>query len=310
VGIAALIVRRVLVSIPVAFAVLVITFAMIRLVPGGPVDVIAGTTITPEVAAELKQELGLDKPLPTQFFDYVDHVLHGNLGTSFVTREPVSQIVEEHLPYTLELTGLGLLIGIVLALPLGIFAAIRHSAQRGSGLGFILGTTTMAATPDFLLGTILAAVFAVNLRWLPVAGAHGWKSIILPALALGLPLAGIQARVVRSSVSDQINRQFVRTLRAAGVRERRLMLRNVLPNASIPVLTLLTVEFGRLLGGALVVENVFAWPGLGTEIFNSISNRDLPAVQGELLVLALVILGTNLVVDVLYRVIDPRIGAS
>jgi ABC-type dipeptide/oligopeptide/nickel transport system permease component len=305
-----LVVQRLLVAIPVAFAVLVVSFAMLRLVPGDPVDVIAGATMTPEVAAELKRELGLERPLPVQFFEYVGKVLHGDLGTSFVSKEKVSTIVADHLPYTLELTAAGVLAGFLLALPIGLVGAVRHARGRGHGVGFAIGTTALAATPDFLLGTILATVFAVQLRWLPVAGAHGAQSIVLPALALGIPLAGVQARLIRSSVSDVLNRPFVRTLRAAGVPERRLFARDVLPNAAIPVITLLSVEFGRLLGGALIVENVFAWPGLGTTIFNSISNRDLPAVQGELLVLALVILGVNLVVDVVYRVIDPRIGAA
>ena len=306
----AFVARRVVVALPVAFAVLVVTFAMLRLVPGDPVDVMAGSTMTPQVAAELKQELGLDKPLPRQFFDYVDHVLHGNLGTSFVTHEKVTSIVAEHLPYTLELTGVGVAVGLLLSLPLGMLAALRQTRRRRSGVSFAVATTAFAATPDFLLATVLAAVFAVYVHWFPVAGAQGWRSIVLPALALGIPLAGIQARVVRSSVLDVVGRPFVRTLRAAGVRERRLLFRSVLPNASIPVVTVLSVEFGRLLAGALVVENVFNWPGLGTTIFNSISNRDLPAVQGEILVLALIILGINLLVDVLYRLIDPRIGAT
>jgi ABC-type dipeptide/oligopeptide/nickel transport system permease component len=303
-------VRRVLVTVPAAFAVLVITFAMIRLVPGDPVQVIAGTNLDPQVAAQLREQLGLNRPVLVQFFDYAWNVLRGNLGTSYLTQQPVTQIIAERLPYTLMLTAAGVAVGLLLAVPIGVFTALRDSRRRGTGLTFTAATTLFVATPDFLLATVLVTAFAVYLRVFPVAGADSWRSIVLPALALGIPLAGIQARVVRASVLDVVGRPFVRTLRAAGVPGHRLLLRNVLPNASIPVVTLLSVEFGRLLAGALIVENIFAWPGLGTTIFDSIGRRDLPAVQGEILVVALLILGINLVIDIVYRLIDPRIGLT
>lgn len=292
-------------------AVLVVTFAMLQLVPGNVVNVITGPSTPPSVARQLAHELGLDRPLPVQFWNYVTGLLHGQLGTSYVSQQPVSQIIGEHLPATLELTGLGVLIGVTLAIPLGMFAAMRSYAKgRNSGLGFTFSMTICASTPDFLLGTILAFLFAVTLQLFPVAGDTSWDSIILPALALGIPLAGIQSRVVRASTLTALSQPFGRTLRAAGVSERRVLLASVLPNASIPLITLLSVDFGRLLAGALVVENVFAWPGLGTVIFDSINNRDIPAVQSEILVLAAIIVLVNLVVDILYRVIDPRIGQT
>ncbi|MEV0129673.1 ABC transporter permease [Dactylosporangium sp. NPDC050688] len=302
--------RRVLVTVPAALAVLVITFAMIRLVPGDPVQVIAGTNLDPQVAEELREQLGLNEPLLVQFFTYLQNVLQGDLGTSFLTRQPVADIVAERLPNTLLLTAAGVLAGLLLSLPIGIASALRDAKRRRAGLSFTTVTTMLVATPDFLLATVLATVFAVYLQIFPVAGAESWSSIVLPALALGIPLAGIQARVVRASVLDAVGRPFVRTLRAVGVPQRRLLTRNVLPNASIPVVTLLSVEFGRLLAGALIVENIFSWPGLGTTIFDSIGRRDLPAVQGEILVVALLILGINLLIDVVYRIIDPRIGLS
>ncbi len=302
--------RRVLVAVPAVLAVLVITFAMIRLVPGDPVQVIAGTNLDPQVAAELRVQLGLDEPLPVQFFDYLSNVLRGDLGTSFITRQAVTDIVAERLPYTLMLTAAGVIAGLLFSLPIGIISALRDARRRRSGLTFTTATTMFVATPDFLLGTVLATLFAVYLQIFPVAGAESWHAIVLPALALGIPLAGIQARVIRASVLDVLNRPFVRTLRAVGVPRRRLLARNVLPNASIPVITLLSVEFGRLLAGALIVENIFSWPGLGTTIFDSIGRRDLPAVQGEILVVALLILAINLIIDILYRIIDPRIGLS
>jgi ABC-type dipeptide/oligopeptide/nickel transport system permease component len=299
--------RRTLVALPVCFFVLVVTFAMLQLVPGNAVDVIAGPQTTPEVAAQLKHELGLDQPLPVQFVDYVKNVLHGNLGTSFVQGESVSTIIGQHLPYTLELVFAGVLLGFLCAVPLGFAGALSQIRRRHPGIGFAVFTTGLAATPDFLLGTLLALVFAVYLGVLPVAGADGLHSLILPAVALAIPVAGVQSRVVRTSVLETLAKPYVRTLRAAGLAERRILLRTVLPNSMIPVITVLSVDFGRLLAGALIVENVFAWPGLGTTIFQSISSRDLPAVQGEILVLALLVIFVNLVVDVLYRVLDPRI---
>jgi ABC-type dipeptide/oligopeptide/nickel transport system permease component len=300
--------RRVLVTVPAVLAVLVITFAMIRLVPGDPVQVIAGTNLDPQVAAQLREQLGLNDPLPVQFLDYLRNVLQGDLGTSFITRRPVTEIIAERLPYTLMLTAAGSAAGLLLSLPIGIISALRDAKRRRSGLTFTAATTMFVATPDFLLGTVLASLFAVYFQFFPVAGAESWTSIVLPALALGIPLAGIQARVIRAGVLDVLSRPFVRTLRAVGVPWRRLLTRNVMPNASIPVITLLSVEFGRLLAGALIVENIFSWPGLGTTIFDSIGRRDLPAVQGEILVVALLILGINLIIDIVYRLIDPRIG--
>ncbi|HET8590394.1 MAG TPA: ABC transporter permease [Nakamurella sp.] len=302
--------RRVLNTVPAVLAVIVITFAMIRLVPGDPVQVIAGISLDPAVAAQLRVQLGLDRPLVVQFFSYFAGLLHGDLGTSYLSHQPVSQIISDRLPYTLILTGAGVGAGLVLSVPIGVLAAVRQLRRRNSGVGFTFATTVLVATPDFLLGTLLVAAFGVYVQVFPVAGAQGFSSIVLPALALGIPLAGIQARVIRSSVMDALDQPFTRTLRASGLGERRILFRHVLPNASIPAITLLSVEFGRLLAGALIVENIFAWPGLGTTIFESISNRDLPAVQGQILVIALLILAINLIVDIAYRLIDPRIGAT
>lgn len=287
---------------------LVVTFLMIRLVPGDPVQVIAGTTLDPVVAERLREQLGLNAPLWRQFVDYVSGVARGDLGQSFITDQPVSSIVGGRIINTIRLSVAGLLVAVLISVPLGVRAARRRDGK--ASVRFTTLTTALAATPDFLLATILSVVFAVQLQWFPVAGDREWTSIVLPAMALGIPLAGIQARVVRSSVSDSARQPFVRTLRAAGVSERTIVVRHVLPNASIPFITLLSVEFSRLFAGALVVENIFSWPGLGTTIFDSIGRRDLPAVQGEILVVAMAILAINVVVDVIYRIVDPRIGAA
>ncbi len=306
----AFVLRRSIAALPVAFAVVAVTFGILHLIPGDPVETIMGAESDPAVKALLREQLGLNDPLPVQFFRYVDDVLHGDLGRSFVARRPVSDIIGERLQATLLLAGAGVGTGLVIGLPLGIAAALRAHRRRGRSPAFLVGTTLLVATPEFLLATALVFVFAVSFRLLPVAGLEGPQSVILPALALGIPLAGIQARVVRASVLDALARDYVRTLMAAGVPEHRVIWRNVLRNAAIPIVTLLSVEFGRLLGGALIIENVFAWPGLGTVMFDSISRRDIPAVQGEILVIAMIILLVNLAVDILYRLIDPRVARA
>lgn len=299
--------RRLLGAVPAAFAVVVVTFLMIRLVPGDPVQVMAGTTLDPESTERIRAQLGLDKSLLRQFIDYVGGLMRGDLGESYITDQAVNSIVRQRIPNTLKLTFGGLLAALIISLPLGVIAGIRDRRQRGAKVGFTVATTLLVATPDFLLATILSTVFAVYLTWFPVAGADSWDSIVLPALALGIPLAGVQARVIRSGVSDAQALPFVRTLRAAGAPERTVIARHILPNASIPLITLLSVEFGRLLAGALIVESIFAWPGLGSTLFDSIGRRDFPAVQGEILVIALMILVVNLLIDIAYRLIDPRI---
>ena len=299
--------RRALAAVPVAFAVIAVTFAILRLIPGDPVETMLGAEADPGVKAELRERLGLNDPLPVQFGAYLGNVLQGDLGTSFASRRPVADIVTERLPATIVLAFAGVAAGMIVGVPLGILAALRAHRRRSGSPGFMVTTTMLVATPEFLLATLLVFVFAVSFRLLPVAGFGGPQSIILPALALGIPLAGIQARVVRASVLDSLDRDYVRTLLAAGVDHRRIVWRNVMRNAAIPVITLLSVEFARLFGGALIIENIFAWPGLGTVMFESISRRDIPAVQGEILVVALIILLVNLFVDVLYRLIDPRV---
>lgn len=308
--IARFLVRRVLAAVPVVLAVVTLTFAIIHLVPGDPVQVIMGMDADPQRIGEARAALGLDRPLPVQFFDYLGGVLTGDLGTSFFTRQPVLELVLERTPQTLQLAMAGIGMALMISTPLGIVAAVRtqrRGRRPGDQTAFTMWTSILVATPDFLVGTLLVYLFAVRWRWFPVAGSEGLSSIVLPALALGLSLAGIQARVVRASVLDSIDSPFVRTLRSAGINERRILFRHVLRNASIPVLTLLSVEFGRLLAGALIIENIFARPGLGTLIVDSISRRDLPAIQGEILVVAVIILVVNMAMDVQAAAIDPRV---
>jgi ABC-type dipeptide/oligopeptide/nickel transport system permease component len=302
--------RRGLAAISVLLLVIVASFAILHLVPGDPVEVILAATPHDQASSDrLRQALGLNDSLLVQLARYVVNVAQGNLGTSYVSQQPVALVVAARLPYTLVLAACGVLVGLVVGLPFGLLAAVRSSRVRRSDVGFNLVTSALISTPDFLLATALAFVFAVWLGILPVAGAGGPSSLVLPALALGIPLAGVQARVVKAALGDVLQQDFVRTLRSAGLRERRLIVRNVLRNALVPVVALLGVEFARLLGGTLIVENVFAWPGIGTVLFTSISQRDLPAVQGEILSIAVLIVFINFGVDVLTRFVDPRTSA-
>lgn len=296
--------------VPVVLAVIAITFGILHLVPGDPVQVIMGADADPQRITEARQALGLDDPIIEQFTSYLGSTLQGDLGTSFFSRQPVLELVTERLPQTLQLALAGIGMALLISTPLGVYAAMReHRKGRRAGdqTTFTMWTSVLVATPDFLMGTLLVYLFGVRFRWFPVAGSDGFSSIILPALALGLSLAGIQARVVRASILSVIDSPFVRTLRATGINERRVYVRHIFRNASIPVLTLLTVEFGRLLAGALIVENIFARPGLGTLIVDSISRRDLPAIQGEILIIALIIVVVNAAMDVLATAIDPRV---
>jgi peptide/nickel transport system permease protein len=302
--------RRALAAISVLLLVIVASFAILHLVPGDPVEVILGGTPHDQASSDrLREALGLNDSLPVQLVRYVAHVLQGDLGRSYVSQVPVAGIVAERLPYTVVLAISGVLVGLIVGVPLGLLAAVRRTHRRRGEVGFNLLTSALISTPDFLLATALAFVFAVSLGLLPVAGAAGPESLILPALALGIPLAGVQARVVKAALGDVLQQDFVRTLRSAGIRERRLIVRNVLRNALVPVVALLGVEFARLLGGTLIVENVFAWPGIGTVLFSSITRRDLPAVQGEILSIAVLIVFINFGVDLLTRFVDPRTSA-
>lgn len=304
------VVRRLLTLIPVALAVIAAAFGMIHLIPGDPAIIILGVDADPERIGEAREALGLNDPLPVQFWNYLKDLLGGDLGTSFFTRQPVLEVVLDKLPQTTMLALAGIGAALLISTPLGVIAALRsHRRGRAGGdqTAFTMTTSILVATPDFLMGTLLVYFFAVRNRWFPVAGSEGAMSLVLPAFALGISLAGIQARVVRASVLASIDGPYVRTLRAIGVSERRIQTRHVMRNAAIPVLTLLSVEFGRLLAGALIVENIFARPGLGTLVVDSISRRDIPAIQGSILVIALVILVVNMLMDIVAAAIDPRL---
>jgi peptide/nickel transport system permease protein len=301
------ILRRVLLSIPVLLGVTVIVFLSLHLAPGDPVRMMVGpeAAISAEQMADLRQEYGFNDPLIVQYGRYLKGVLQGDLGRSIRSNKPVTAQLRDAFPSTLQLTlaatGMALLIGV----PLGILAAIfRNSVVDGGSMVFAVLGISM---PSFWLGLMLIFLFSLRLGWFPATGHEGLKPLILPALTLGVGEAAIVARMTRSGLVEVLGQDFVRTARAKGLREARIIWRHALKNALIPVVTIIGLQFGALLAGAVIVETVFSRPGVGQLTVNAILNRDFPTVQGAVLMFATIYLVVNLLVDLLYGYIDPRI---
>jgi peptide/nickel transport system permease protein len=306
---------RFVLVLPVLLGVSVVTFSLIRLVPGDPVAVVLGpdARATPEQIAAIRTSYGLDDPAPVQYARWLGRVVSGDLGTSFRTGRGLTQELALRLPVTIELTLLAALLGIVPALLVGILAAVR----RNSAADYIATISTLigVSLPNFLLATLLVLGFSIWLRWLPPIGYvdlrqdpfGNLRTMILPALSLGLPFAAIMMRITRSSVLEVLGHDYVRSARAKGLRAQGVLGRHVLPNASIPVITVAGIQIARLLGGAVIVETIFGLPGIGRYVYEAISMRDYPVVQGVTLVVALAFVLVSLIVDILYAVVDPRL---
>ncbi|MFB5193632.1 ABC transporter permease [Neobacillus sp. KR4-4] len=309
-------VRRLLLTIPILFLVSVLTFSLIHLIPGDPARVILGQEATPEAYQSLRAELGLDQPIVIQYFTWVGHVLTGNLGISITDRVPVTELISQRLPATVELTLGTFLVALLIAFPAGILAAVR----RGTALDY---TSTFVALggmsiPSFWLAMMSIIYFSVKLGWLPASGyvpfsdnpAQNLLAMILPCLATGLRESAVLMRMLRSSLLEVVNMDFVRTAKAKGLNEVRTILGHVLRNAMIPVVTTSGLMIAGLLGGLVITESIFSIPGFGRLIVESVFKRDYVTVQGAILVSAVLVVGVNLVVDLLYAVIDPRIKAG
>jgi peptide/nickel transport system permease protein len=298
--------RRLGLSVLVVVGVSIAVFMMLRLVPGNPVTVMLSQNAGLQDAKTLTRELGLDKPLWTQYYDWASQVLfHGNLGQSIRLDEPVMQLILQRYPTTLVLTFTSLVFAIVLGIALGVVSAVFHNkpADHVVRVSSLIGVSM----PSFWLGIMLLLVFGLWLRILPIAGNSGWTSVILPAITLALLPLGIITRVVRSALLEILGEDYIRTARAKGVRELTILIRHALPNSLIPLITVVGVQFGTLLGGAIIVETVFAWPGIGQLLINAVSARDFPLIQGIVLFIAIGFVLVNLAVDLLYAYIDPRI---
>ena len=296
---------RLIYTIPVVWLVVSLVFLLIHLVPGDPVQQMLGEGATPADIESLRHAYGLDAPLGQQYLHYWHGVLHGDLGRSLRLNDSVTHLVLARYPYTLELTVAALILALLLAVPAGIGAALNRGRWRDQVLGFV--SLLGLSFPGFALGPILILLVSIKLGWLPVSGAGGVEYLILPAVTMGGSLAAILTRMVRTAMLEELGQDYIRTARAKGLSERTVVYRHALRNAMIPVLTLVGLQFGVLLAGAIVTETIFSWPGLGRLTVSAISNRDYALVQGCILAVGLTYVLVNLLTDVLYIVVNPRI---
>ncbi len=301
----AYLVKRLLLAIPVLLVTAFLVFAALHLSPGDPVEVIVGPIAPPEVREMVRHKLGLDKPLPVQFILYMSHIVQGDLGQSILNKREVAAMIAEKLPVTVELGLTSFALTYLLGVPLGTIAALKRSSFSDwfTMIMALLGVSM----PGFWLGLLLIYVFSVNLRIFPVTGHGTFSHLVLPALALGLPFVGRVARVTRSTVLEIIGQDYIRTARAKGLRESIVVFRHALRNALIPIISLMGLDFGYILGGSVVIEHVFARPGIGDMILRSIYSRDFPVLQGCMFVLTGGIILGNILADIAYVVVDPRI---
>lgn len=297
--------RRVLLTIPVLLGVATLVFSMIHLVPGDPAQAMMGDGASPQDVAELRKSLGLDQPLLTQYTTFLRHAVTGDLGKSFRTGQPVTTMIIERVPATAELAIAAMVVAILIAIPLGVIAAV----WKGTAIDYGAMTFALAGVsiPNFWLGPLLAIVFAVELGWLPVSGRGTIAHLVLPAISLGLALAAILARMTRASLLEELDELYVRAARARGVSRPAAVASHALRNSMIPLLTIIALQFGAVLTGAVITETIFAWPGIGRLLIQSIGFRDYPMVQGCILLIAVTYVTVNLVTDLMYGVLDPRI---
>lgn len=298
--------RRILVSIPVLFGVTLLAFSIIRLIPGDPAQVMLfGTNPSPQQVQHLREQLGLTKPYPVQYVIYLEHLLHGNLGQSFISGTPVSSEIMSRFPDTLKLTLAAMLVAILIGAPLGILAgAFPYSwIDRVATFIALLGV----AVPYFWLALILIMFFAVDLHWLPSLGEGSPQAILLPAVSLGWGFAAIITRLLRNNLIEVHQQLYIQVAWAKGLSRWRILWHHALKNAMIPVITILGLQFGNLLSGAVAVEVIFGRPGIGSYLVSAIQAKDIPTVQGIMLFIAVMYIGINLLVDVSYGLIDPRI---
>jgi len=300
--------RRLLLAVPVLFGVSFGVFVMVHLVPGDTAVVLAGDTASPQQIQEIRHELGLDQPLPVQYARFLERLGHGSLGRSVRTGREVMIEIFDRFPYTLELALAAVVIATVVGVSLGVWAAVNKGGLVDQ---LTMGFASLGLSiPTFWIASLMIIVFSLTLRWLPVTGAGSWKHLVLPAAALSLQSAAIKVRITRSSMLEVLGQDYLRTARAKGLRERTVIVRHALKNALIPIITLIGLQFGGLLGGAFIIETIFGWPGLGQLAVQSIFVRDFPVIQGTVLLVAVAYFASNLVVDVLYAWLDPRIRYS
>ncbi len=300
-----LLLRRLLLTVPVIVGVATLVFSLVHLVPGDPVQAMLGESASPRDIAVLRGKLGLDRPLLVQYVAFMKGAISGDLGTSLRTNQPVATAIAERMPATVELALAAMLVAALVALPLGIVAAVN----AGTRIDYTATTLALigVSIPNFWLGPLLAIVLSVELGWFPVSGRGTLAHLVLPAITLGAPLAAVLARMTRASVIEELREVYVLAARARGASRARAILAHAVRNSLIPVVTVLGLLFGSLLTGAVITETIFSWPGVGRLLVQSIAARDYPAVQGCILLIALTYVAVNLAVDLLYGVLDPRV---
>lgn len=309
----AFLLRRAGHALVVLFGVTVVVFAIVHLVPGDPIRIAMGTRYDPDVYEALRRASGLDQPLLTQYVSYVGSAVTGDLGVSFRSGQPVTEILLSRLPATLSLAGVGIVIALLMSFPLGIYSALHHGTPSDA---FVRAFSQIGVSvPDFWMGLLLILLFSSTLGWLPPSGyvpltedpVEWARRVAMPGLTVGLVAGSILTRYVRSSVLEALSMDHVRTAESKGLRRRIVLTRHVVRNALVPVLTITGTQLATMLGGLIVVEVVFAWPGLGRLVYDAVAARDYPLLQGAVLLIAAIFLLVNLIVDLLYSRVDPRI---
>ena len=297
--------KRLLMLIPVILGVILLIFIVMDLAPGDPVLMIASPDATEEELETLRIELGLDKGLLHRYVAYVLNLLKGNLGTSYITKRPVMEVYKERLPETVKLAIGAVMIAVFISLPLGIIAAVKQNTWADS-LSMIVALLGISM-PSFWLGLLLMLLFALTLHWFPSGGTGGIEYLILPSITLGMSLTAVMTRTTRSSMLDVLRSDYLRTARAKGVDEDKVVLKHAFKNALIPIITIFGSQFSYVLGGAVLVETIFSYPGVGKMVVDAISNRDIPSVTGGIVMTTIIVTCVNLLIDLLYAFVDPRI---
>ncbi len=289
----------------VVLGVVCLVFLLVHLVPGDPVEMMLGENAQTADREALREALGLDKPIAQQLRTYLYNLGHLDLGRSFSSRRPIADLIAERAPATAELAVAGLLVAVLISFPLGSIAAVRKDTpwDQGAMAFSLLGVSV----PNFWMGPVLILVFSLWLGWFPVSGRDGLASLVLPAITLGTALAAVLSRMVRSTLLEVLSEDYIRTARAKGLSERQVVLHHGLRNAMLPIITLLGLQLGTLLGGAVITETVFSWPGLGKLTIDAILRRDYPVVQACVLLISLTYVGVNILTDLVYAWVDPRI---
>ena len=297
--------KRLMMLIPVILGVILLIFIVMDLAPGDPVLMVASPDATEAELEALRVEMGLDKGLLHRYVSYVGNMLKGNLGTSYTTKRAVLEVYMERLPETLKLAVGAVLVAILCSIPLGIIAAVHQNSWKDSAS--MVTALIGVSMPSFWLGLLLMLLFSLKLGWFPSGGTAGFKSIVLPSITMGMSLAAVMTRTTRSAMLDVLRSDYLRTARSKGVNENKVILKHAFKNALIPIITIFGSQFSYVIGGAVLVETIFSYPGVGKMVVDAIGNRDIPSVTGGIVMTTIMVTCVNLVIDLLYAFVDPRI---